>query len=112
MLDWRMTKLLKLLARERDLLVGGDLVAAAQLSPEKERLAEKLDFARADKGALRQLHDAAERNERLIAAARDGISAARERLRQIRQGPTVRTYSATGLKETIRPIQTSLQKRA
>ncbi len=112
MLDWHLTKLMKLLERERAHLLRGDLAAAAELSDGKERLLEKLDISGLDAPRLRRLTTSASRNERLIAAAREGVSAARQRLQQIRQGPGVRTYMANGTRETIRPPQTSLHKRA
>lgn len=76
-----------LLDRERKLLLGGDYHAAESLAAEKRAYLARLESsapALARSGMLREglnlLAGDARRNERLLAAVRDGLAAARRRI--------------------------------
>lgn len=79
-----------LMARERSLLLRGDLEEVARLSGDKHGLLAALEDAMAQvhdskpvRAALTALIADSQRNERLILAARQGVSAARRRIEAI-----------------------------
>ena len=105
-------KLLRVLDKERSMLVSGDLKGAAALSESKERLIDRTfaEILQPDQAAA--LRAAAERNRHLVEAARFGFEAAHEKLRALRNGVGVNTYSAQGQRQMIERTSGTLQKRA
>lgn len=80
----------QILARERELLLRGDLARAALLCADKQALLASLDAViprvRATtpvRDAIMRLIEDGRRNERLILAARQGLALARRRLEAI-----------------------------
>lgn len=76
-----------LLARERELMGRGDYAGMAGLSDEKQAMLERLEQAIREvrgtpglRAALSALIEDGRRNERLIHAARQGVSGARRRI--------------------------------
>lgn len=98
-------RLLALLEKERRLLRSGALAEAAALAQEKERLAAEIAAPPASPGeeakqlANRILRDAT-RNRMLLAACRDAVRAARERIEQINAArSSLGVYDALGSKQ-------------
>ena len=79
-----------LMARERSLLLGGDLEGLARLSEDKRELLAALEDAMTQvhdsepvRAALTALIADSRRNEQLIQAARQGVASARRRIEAI-----------------------------
>lgn len=104
-----------LLDREQAALLAGRLDELARLVPEKERIAAHLfgDATPMDADALTGLRQIAERNARLLEAARRGIEAARERIDQIRNGgPQMQTYDRRGRRSSLSGAPSRVKRRA
>jgi hypothetical protein len=93
-----MAALEDLLDRAASALTSGNLVDLAALTPLIEASAAQPVPDRATAERLRQK---AQRNARLLEAATRGLRAARTRLREIAEGPTLTTYDARGQKAQI-----------
>ncbi|MBJ3763164.1 hypothetical protein ILP92_10450 [Maribius pontilimi] len=104
--------LLKLLDRERDFLIAGDVANAARLGDLKARLLGKIETGPADPEQISTIKRAAARNRLLIEAAERGVKSAHARLRALRDGVGVNVYSAQGQRQMITKPKTTLQKRA
>lgn len=88
--------------RERDLLLAGDYGALAEQAEAREAGLDRLR-ALAPKStpalvaAMETVRSALARNERLLAAALDGVAAGRQRLDEIeRAGRELQSYDASG----------------
>lgn len=98
-----MTALDRLLEREREALIGGDLDFLVGLFEEKKRLIDKVnDQAEASEPDLENLQKKALRNQALLDSALQGIRSVANRmstLHRIRQ--TLDTYDETGQRRSI-----------
>jgi hypothetical protein len=92
-----MVRLEDLLDRAAEALLSGDLALLARLTPQIESAIP----ATADRGLAERLHRKAQRNARLLDAATRGVKAARQRLTEITQGPSLTTYDALGRKAAL-----------
>jgi hypothetical protein len=109
-----------LMARERSLLLRGDLEGVARLSGDKHGLLAALEDAMAQvhnsesvRAALTALITDSRRNERLILAARQGVSAARRRIEAIvATGRGAVAYDRDGSAITSRDDATQKSSRA
>jgi hypothetical protein len=90
-----------LLDRAAEALVAGDITALAALAPRIEESAARM--VPVDRASAGRLHQKSERNARLLEAASRGVMAARRRVTEITQGPTLTTYDARGIKAAIAP---------
>lgn len=107
-------EMLDLLEQEEAALLQGHLDTLARLAPEKERLTKAL-LALPPSGAdtqLTRMRQSAARNAALLAAARRGIAAARNRLRQLAEGPTLNTYDQRGQRQSLTPGARHVERRA
>jgi hypothetical protein len=90
----------ELLDRAAEALLNGDFAVLAGLAPRIEAAAGLQPMDRSTAIRLRQKAD---RNARLLDAATRGVNAARRRVTEITQGPTLTTYDARGMKAAIAP---------
>ena len=113
-MDDVLSRLSRLLERERSALAGGQLSELAELTREKEALARHLAATptTTDDGTLAALARRADENGRMLGAARAGLNAARERLAGIRAAGEVETYDAGGRRRRHGPPPRSLLRRA
>lgn len=92
-----------LLELERKALLAGNIDGVTRRLPEKERLMSSLEaFELTDESGLDPLKKKAERNQRLLESALEGIRAVTSRisaLRRIRE--TLETYDQSGRRTTI-----------
>ena len=95
-----MVTLEDLLDHAAEALLSGDLAALARLTPQ----IEAASIAPPDRASAERLQAKARRNARLLEAASRGVKAARHRMAEIVQGPTLTTYDARGQKALIAPI--------
>lgn len=96
-----MAQLEDLLDRAAEALLAGDLTALGALTPRIEECAAALHPQ--DCATAERLGRKASRNARLLEAATRGVKAARLRVTEIKQGPTLTTYDAHGRKAAISP---------
>lgn len=108
----RHRRLIRLLDRERRLLIAGRVADLAALADEKEQLIATLHRDRPDAALLRRIQAAAARNGELIQAAQAGLTAARARIDQIARGAAFETYTPGGDRQQVRPNVGSLHRRA
>lgn len=106
------SRMMRLLERERAMLIAGNIDGAVKLTSAKDKLAEKLMAALPDEEAVAAIRDSAERNRRLIDAAKRGVESAQRRIASLRRGVGVNTYSASGARNLISRTQGTLHKRA
>lgn len=104
--------LIRLMARERALLLAGDLAGAGALAARKADLAGRLADGRAEPGPLARVQAEATRNMALLEAAREGALAAQATIGAIAGGVTTRTYSAAGQRTAIGAEPRRLERRA
>jgi hypothetical protein len=94
-----MARLESLLDQVVTALLSGDLAALSGLDVEIDAAVGALPAL--DAAAAKRLQRKAERNARLLQAAGRGLRAARERLAEVRSGPSLATYDALGRKSAI-----------
>jgi hypothetical protein len=104
-----MTELEDLLDRAAEALLAGDLATIGALTPRIEECAALLQPQ--ERGTADRLCTKATRNARLLEAATRGVKAARLRMTEIAQGPTLTTYDAHGRKAAIAPTGLSAAHR-
>ncbi|KAF0137955.1 MAG: hypothetical protein FD152_72 [Xanthobacteraceae bacterium] len=95
-----MRQLEQLLDDAAEALLSGDLAALALLAPQ----IESINLQSTDRHTAERLRTKAERNARLLDAAKRGMKAARLRVAEIVRGPALTTYNARGQKALITPI--------
>ncbi|MFV0359031.1 hypothetical protein [Tropicimonas sp.] len=102
------------LLEERAALLSGRISDAGALSGRKQDLAERLAGLRVtDPDMLRQLHQEAQRNEALFAAALKGLQAARTRLEDIRRVVGhLDTYTSQGCRRDLIGKTATFERRA
>lgn len=102
----------KLLDRERNALLAGDLETIAGLAEEKERLIGQLSGSAVP--GLEGLRNKAARNQALLNSALEGIRAVADRLEAVRQlRGTLDTYDSNGRRHSIDGLrQPRVEKRA
>tara|TARA_R110002012_G_scaffold191317_1_gene359060 strand:- start:232 stop:615 length:384 start_codon:yes stop_codon:yes gene_type:complete len=110
-----LVKLDDLLELEREALLAGNIDGVTRRLPEKERLMNSLEaFELTDESKLDPLKRKAERNQRLLESALEGLRAVTNRisaLRRIRE--TLETYDQSGRRTTISETRGSqVEKRA
>lgn len=107
MSDRVVAALADLLDRERAALLAGDLQALPALVRRKERLVAAL--AAGPPTALEQVAAALRRNQVLLAAARDGVSA----VRALTAGPgqDQQTYAPDGGRAVLSPAAGQIERR-
>lgn len=108
----RTTRLLEqVFEEERKHLVAGDLLQLSQTAKRKDHLCATLAGVALSPEVQAHLSALAQRNQALLDAAREGLSAAITRLAEMQRGAPVGTYSRLGEKsEFAKPIRT-LQRR-
>ena len=110
-----LVKLDDLLELEREALLAGNIDGVTRRLPEKERLMNSLEeFELTDESKLDPLKRKAERNQRLLESALEGLRAVTNRisaLRRIRE--TLEIYDQSGRRTTISETRRSqVEKRA
>jgi hypothetical protein len=90
-------KLETLLDEASDALIAGDLDRLAKLTPQ----IASVDLQVSDHHIAKRLQVKAKRNARLLEAAARGVRAARLRVSEIMDGPTLTTYNVRGQKAFI-----------
>ncbi|RVV97951.1 hypothetical protein EKE94_10810 [Mesobaculum littorinae] len=111
------TRLERLLEKERVALVSGRLRDLPALLEQKERLlagvAEAMTEGTEDAERLRRVTSAAARNAELSGAVMAGLKSVRDRLADVREGSRCGTYGADGARHAIGAIPgRSLHRRA
>jgi len=103
-----------LLARERSVLLAGDLAGIAELTRQKERLVDALTHSIvADPLRWQALDRMAHRNQRLLASALAGVRAATERLAAMRHNLNqLDTYSHDGQRQALGEQRRQLERKA
>lgn len=102
-----MRRLETLLDQVADALIVGDFKSLAKLTPEIEaQVLDATDLTLADSLGIK-----AQRNARLLDAASRGVKAARLRLNEVVQGPTLTTYDSHGQKAQISMLVASRSHR-
>ena len=100
--DRLIAHVLDTIERERDLLLAGDYGALAEQAEAREASLERLRMlsplpAPELVTAIETMRDALTRNERLLAAALEGVAAGRQRVDEIeRAGRELQSYDASG----------------
>lgn len=89
-------------------LLQGDL---AQLSRLTADLTSFQELRPVELGAAERLRRKAERNQRLLRAAAQGVRTARGRLAEILTGPALTTYDAKGQKASVGKVAAGQPKR-
>ena len=105
-------RLEKLLKRERDELLVGNIQGALALLDEKERLVRGLENSQPEGTELQKIQTEAARNLDLIKAAWNGITAARSRIEVAQSTPSLRTYGADGHSSEVSGRKNGLERRA
>lgn len=105
----------RLLDRERQALLDGDLEKIGQLMPAKEDLVQQLNDLQAHQtDDLAEVHEKVTRNQALLGSALDGIRAVSNRmadLRRVRSGLEI--YDRSGQKTKFATsVPASVEKRA
>ena len=102
-----------LLEKERDAILTGRFDLLERLAAEKERLVKLVSRDQTDANLLAKLREKTERNGQLLAAMRDGIRAAQDRVRKLQKGAEpLQTYDPTGQIHSIEPAKQVLTHRA
>jgi hypothetical protein len=102
-----MKQLEQLLDDAAEALLSGNLAALALLAPQ----IESMELKATDRTSAERLRTKAERNARLLEAAKRGVKAARLRVAEIVRGPALTTYDARGQKALIAPIGSEPARR-
>lgn len=104
-------ELLSILERERVFLRAGELDRAAGLARRKEACIETVERDGAGTAA-EALGHAAAINMELLAAAREGLASARDRIEALQKGVSTKTYSSNGERTEIAETGPTLERRA
>jgi hypothetical protein len=105
-------EVMRLLAMERDMLLGGRYGDLATLGMRKDRLFNSRGFATLGRKQLDQIRTAVLRNQGLLAAAREGIADAAVRLDLMRQSQSgFRSYDREGERQTLSGARPTLERR-
>lgn len=100
------------LARERGLLLAGEVDRALRLAGEKERALAAVAANPPDLHRLERLRKEAARNQALLGATADGLKGAIATLRALRDGPEpLSTYGADGARTRVAP-RSAFERRA
>ncbi|WP_102106508.1 hypothetical protein [Oceaniglobus roseus] len=105
-------RLESLLEEERAALVAGALDRLEGIARRKPALLDAVGKAPPDKARLDRLLTLGRRNEHLLVAARQGLSAVRDRLEQVARGSATRIYSADGARQDLGCPVGTLHRRA
>ncbi|WP_431297568.1 hypothetical protein [Tabrizicola sp. BL-A-41-H6] len=89
-------------------LLSGDLRGLARLTADMETTP---DIRVADRAAAERLRSKAERNQRLLRAAAQGVRTARGRLVEISAEPALTTYDAKGHKASVGQVAPGQPRR-
>lgn len=105
------TMILRILERQRDAVLRGDLAHLAQDNQLLERLMTRLTATQSTTDILVQIQKAAKRNAALLSAAKQGIDDAK---RLLGQGgvQSFSTYTVSGQRQTITAPQTTLSRQS
>ena len=102
-----------LLERERKAILEGRFDVLERMSSEKERLVSLIKRDQTDLKVMAELREKTDRNGELLAAMRDGIRAAQDRVRKLQKGvEPLQTYDSTGQIRSIEPVKQVLTHRA
>jgi hypothetical protein len=99
-----------LLDRTAEALLSGDLATLGALTARMEDCVATASAP--DQATANRWQSKALRNARLLEAASRGVKAARRRVVEIAQGPTLTTYDSRGQKASITPIGLEAARRA
>lgn len=113
MADQKPTALLRLLDEERTALLRGDYVDLDRIAPAKQKLLAKLpEQTMSDKSMARVAH-AVRRNQSLLAAAIDGMRAAKGRMQGLRQQrSSFSTYDQSGKRLMVAAQPSVIERKA
>lgn len=108
------TALLAELARGRKLLLDADFAGFGALAEDLDRMTRRLaDTPRAvGREALARIARAAQENQKLLAAGRQGFVSAQDRKHVILGGATLKTYDRNGAHDLLAPAANMLERRA
>jgi hypothetical protein len=99
--------------RERKAILEGRFDILDRLGTEKERLFSSVFRDGVDQSQLKSLRIRAERNKVLLAAMEQGVRSAARRIEALRSKPAdLRTYDASGRRQSIAANGVSLHRRA
>lgn len=105
-----LNKYLKLLEREKNALLAGDLETVLEIGQSKEVLAEKLEGA--DQDQLKLVQSKLSQNMKLLSAAQSGVGDAVAKLRQLQSSRTkLSSYDKSGNATEIRHASRSTDRR-
>ncbi|WP_289042872.1 hypothetical protein [uncultured Aliiroseovarius sp.] len=103
----------RLLMRERDLILAGEVAKLGRLEAQKDRLLCTLKTTADDGPALDRLRQIADHNQNLLTATARGIRAVMQRLDALRSGQTeLRTYTQAGQAHDLGERQPRLERKA
>ncbi|WP_099828061.1 hypothetical protein [Oceaniglobus indicus] len=105
-------RLEQVLDEERRALLSGDLTSLASILRRKETLLARLEKDPPASARLDVLRRAADQNQALARAARDGINTVRMRLDEVGRNTPAETYGADGRRTQIITPRHTLAKRA
>lgn len=109
----KVNDLLTLLEDERQMILNGDLHDLPKLTEAKTGALSELGQTTVTQQQLAHLQAMTARNQNLLAAAANGIRAARQRLDAIRnRDQGVKTYTQTGASQILSRVSSSFEKRA
>lgn len=102
-----------LLAKEKALILSGDIDGVGRLTHEKLRLFKRLSRFRSKRSELEKLRYLAERNNQLLGSAARGFQAVQEQLRGLEKPPVgLKTYGRDGARGDIGTRPSDFNKRA
>ncbi len=96
------------LDRAHDALLRGDLAALGPIAAQLDTVADLHDV---DAAMASRIRRKAERNALLLQAAARGVRVARGRLAEITAEPALRTYTASGQRESFGQVSGQPSKR-
>ena len=106
-------RILNLLSQERDAILRGNLASLPDFADKKDSLIRLLETTRTERSMIMRIDQALRQNERLLAAAREGIKSAHVRvlaLQSVRDGLSL--YTAAGDRKTVGRRPDTLEHKA
>ncbi|SMY08243.1 hypothetical protein [Flavimaricola marinus] len=112
MAEQKPTALLKLLDDERAALLRGDYADLDELAPSKQKLLARLGEQALSERNMQRVAHAVRRNQALLAAAIDGMRAARGRMDGLRQQrSSFSTYDKSGQRQQVDAGRTVIERK-
>lgn len=113
MANQKPTALLKLLDEERAALLRGDYADLDRLAPSKQKLLARIGESALSEQNMQRVAHAVRRNQSLLAAAIDGMRAAKGRIDGMRQQrSSFSTYDKSGHRQLIDTKRSVVERKA